>query len=142
MKFAPHQDEIAAQPTTLMKLRRFNRSKCIRFPLPGRQDSGLGEIKSAARCSADSGRAKDRYGSFASIFLATGVRLSLDFRPIRLVSPSSRCAIERSLPLFAERDFMEYRPDSGSLRRADGSERRERLPLHVFRQNRPENGFA
>jgi len=43
MKFAPHQGEIAAQPTSLMKSRRLNRSKCTRFPLPGRR--GLGEIK-------------------------------------------------------------------------------------------------
>jgi hypothetical protein len=63
MKFAPHQGEIAAQPTTLMKLRRFNRSKCIRFPLPGRRDSGLEEIKSGARCSADFDAAFDRFGS-------------------------------------------------------------------------------
>ena len=66
MKFAPHQGEIAAQPTSLMKSRRLNRSKCIRFPLPGRQDSGVGEIKSGARCSADFDAAFDRFGSIAS----------------------------------------------------------------------------
>src|SRR5215831_15738667 len=60
-----HQGEIAAQPTSLMKSRRLNRFEMHRFPLPGRQDSGLGEIKSGARCSADFHAAFDRFGSFA-----------------------------------------------------------------------------
>jgi len=62
MKFAPHQGEIAAQPTSLMKSRRLNRSKCIRFPLPGRR--GLGEIGRAAVRDFDA--AFDRFESFTT----------------------------------------------------------------------------